>query len=539
MSIRPPRRAAGPFVAAAIATLFTQAAAAEDGIPLGSPYIVIGRASVLLEDEGVPYVSEGVSVGNVPHMSVLSPDSGGLWVDSFVEWHNNGLFYVGSHFGAQSASGTVTFAAGSTFYNYSPGFPDDIHELPADVRIGQGGSGFVAVFEGATWYNEGQPNQVNFTIAEQGELSIEGALYSNALASIQGGRAVVHGANALWEVGNSLDVEGYSKAGELQVANGGRVYDIGSLNIAFSDGSSAAVHVGDGVVEPPGDGETPLRSLLQASFISIGVHGTANGVLSVTGNGRVETMNLTLGSGGGTGTLDVDAGGEVLVGGGFYGGGPFTDRVELRNGSTIDVTDGGKVVIGSRTPQLLDPPSVATNFFDEIDPGTVLVSSNGKIKGTGTINGKLIVADGSLIPGHSTGTLTVDGDLDLRDDAIVEIEIASGSDYDRIVVTGELIFGGTLHLAFVDGFAPTLGDLFILDIFEAGAQSGGFTGVTTTGLAEGLKLLLDLDGLAAGAPLTFSVVPVPLPAAGWLFMSSLGLLAAARRRRPLGEARAA
>lgn len=538
MSIRPAHRAAGPFAAAAIATLFIQPAIAEDDIPLGSPYIVNGGANVLLEDQGVPYVSEGVSVGNVPHMSVLSPDSGGLWVDSFVEWHNNGLFYVGSHFGAQSASGTVTFAAGSTFYNYSPGFPEDIHELPADVRIGQGGSGFVAVLEGATWHNEGQPNQVNFTVAEQGELSIEGALYSNALASIQGGRAVVHGANALWEVGNSLDIEGYSKAGELQVANGGRVYDIGSLNIAFSDGSSAVVHVGDGVVEPPADGETPLRSLLQASFIGIGVYGTANGQLSVTGNGRVETMNLTLGSGGGTGLLDVDAGGEVLVGG-FYGGGPFTDRVELRNGSTIDVSDGGKVVIGSNTPPLLEPVFGVIDFFGEIDPGTVLVSRNGKIKGTGTINGKLIIADGSLIPGHSTGTLTVDGDLELRDDAIVEIEIASGSDYDRIVVTGELIFGGTLHLAFVDGFAPTLGDLFILDIFEAGAQSGGFAGVTTTGLAEGLKVLLDLDGLAAGAPLTFSVVPVPLPAAGWLFMSSLGLLAAARRRRPLGEARAA
>jgi len=380
------------------------------------------------------------------------------------------------------------------------------------------------VFEGATWYNQGQQGQVNFTIGEFGTLSVEGALYSDSTTLIDGGAAIVQGANAVWQVGGTgLDIEGITDIGHLQVVLGGHVHTLPTLAIGFSDGNSGLATVGD-------TGEAPVRSLLEAGFIDIGVFGSAQGTLQVLGNGRVETQRMMLGRGGGIGLVDVDAGGEVLVGGAGASG-PFSNFVEFRPDSVIDVIDGGKVVIGSGTPTLNEPVFGAIDMFDEIEPGTVLVGRNGRLKGTGTIEGSLRIADGSLIPGHSTGTLTVNGDLILEGDSTLEIEIAGPGDFDRVVVAGTLTLGGTLALSFIDGFEPGIGDFFVLDLFQVGALAGAFSGFTVTGLAPGRSLVVNLDGIALGQPLTLDVVPVPLPAAAWLFMSGLAALGAAHRRR--------
>jgi len=167
--------------------------------------------------------------------------------------------------------------------------------------------------------------------------------------------------------------------------------------------------------------------------------------------------------------------------------------------------------------------------------GAAHVGRNGRLKGTGTIAGTLRIADGSLIVGHSTGTMTVDGDLLFEGDSTLELEIAGPADFDRLIVAGTLTLGGTLALNFIDGFAPVAGDFFALDLFQAGALAGnfgGFGGFTVAGLADGLALAVNLDGLALGQPLTFDVVPVPLPAATWLFLSAVAALGALGRRRP-------
>jgi len=57
--------------------------------------------------------------------------------------------------------------------------------------------------------------------------------------------------------------------------------------------------------------------------------------------------------------LDIDACGEVLVGG-FY---------------------GGEVFIGSDTPPLLESVSGVIDYLDEIDPGIVPIGRNGKRNG--------------------------------------------------------------------------------------------------------------------------------------------------------------
>jgi hypothetical protein len=496
-------------------------AAEPSGTLLGAPYIVNGGYTVSLDDGPSYYLSEGASIGNLPHMLSLAPDSGTLRLGSGVTWANEGLFYVGSHFGIQASVGSVDFEAGSTFYQTSPGFGDF---PPADVRIGQGGTGTVRVLAGAAWFNQGQAGQVNFTVGKSGMLSIEGALYSDSSTSITGGTAYVQGAGAVWQVGgDSLDIEGVSSPGLLQITFGGHVHDIPSLHIGFSNSNSGLVTVGD-------TGDAPVRSLLEANVIELGVFGTAQGTLHVLGNGRVETPRMMLGRGGGSGLLDVDEGGEVLVGG-FYASGPFANFVEFRPGSVIDVLDGGKVVIGSKTPPLLEPVFGVFDMFEEIAPGTVLVGRNGRLKGTGTIAGTLRIADGSLIVGHSTGTMTVDGDLLFEGDSALELEIAGPADFDRLIVAGTLTLGGTLALNFIDGFAPVAGDFFALDLFEAGALAGNFGGFTVAGLADGLALAVNLDGLALGQPLTFDVVPVPLPAAAWLFLSAVAALGTLGRRR--------
>ena len=53
---------------------------------------------------------------------------------------------------------------------------------------------------------------------------------------------------------------------------------------------------------------------------------------------------------------------------------------------------------------------------------------------------------GTLAPGNSVGTLTVNGDLSLSDDDTTEIEF-NASNADKIIVNGDISLDGTLVLS--------------------------------------------------------------------------------------------
>jgi hypothetical protein len=104
--------------------------------------------------------------------------------------------------------------------------------------------------------------------------------------------------------------------------------------------------------------------------------------------------------------------------------------------------------------------------------------TNGVLKGTGTIMPSVVAhAGGKLSPGFSPGQFTFN-DSENFSNSVMEMEIngtgAAGVDFDRIVVTGQAILGGTLALSF--NYTPTDGDE--VTILSATTVSGTFSTVT-------------------------------------------------------------
>jgi len=486
------------------------------------PLIVTDGESLVFDEAGSPVQTDGASIGNDPDLFSGPSTSGSLTVGENVEWTNTGLFYVGSHWGGSwQTVGTVEFMSGSVFNNTSTSGTDD-------VRIGQGGTGTVTLHEGAVWNNATDlPSSVGFHVNEGGTLNIFGQLLSGVSSAINGGQVAVQGTGAEWQVGGfGLDIEGIGgPTGQLTVTGGARVHSVDFLNVGFSAGNTGAAVIGDAL-----DSDT---SSVEAFYVEIGVFandvvGQSHGTITVNSNGRLDADLVRLGRDGGQGDLVVNQGGRVLVGG-FYG---FYNTVELWEDGMIDLTGGGKVVIGSDTAPLSEPDLGTPDAFDGIDNGTLLVAHNGILKGTGTIRGDVVVTGGTINPGHSPGKLTIDGDLTLDADSVLTVEIGGAGDgeFDQFNVLGSTTFAGTLNLVFLDGFDVNAGDQLDLVVFLNTANlQGEFTSLTTEGLGANLDALVDLEQLASGQPLSIDITAVPEP--GVAAMLLCGALWFKRRSR--------
>jgi hypothetical protein len=127
-------------------------------------------------------------------------------------------------------------------------------------------------------------------------------------------------------------------------------------------------------------------------------------------------------------------------------------------------------------------------FFDN-SGGTV--NNNGSITsddpwsnaGTITGNGSITCAftnDGVLSPGNSPGILTVNGDLVQSATGSYSVEIAgtggpgAASGNDQLVVTGQATLDGQVNVSLLNGFVPSVGDVFIVMTFTAASSTASF-----------------------------------------------------------------
>ena len=151
-----------------------------------------------------------------------------------------------------------------------------------------------------------------------------------------------------------------------------------------------------------------------------------------------------------------------------------TGRINVAGGSEAtfydDVVNNGQITIaqaGTRTS--------AAVFF-------------GTLSGGGTINGggDLFIL-GGFNPGTSPGHVVLQADTVFGRDSYTLIEIAGntpGVDYDLVEILGDVTLGGTLEIAFLNGFSPRLGDQF--DFLDwTGTATGMFDELTFSGLPAG------------------------------------------------------
>jgi hypothetical protein len=118
--------------------------------------------------------------------------------------------------------------------------------------------------------------------------------------------------------------------------------------------------------------------------------------------------------------------------------------------------------------------------------GSYKIPPSARLTGTGSITGNL-ESEGTVSPGTSPGTITVEGNYTQAETGVLEIELGGtvpDTGYDQLAVTGLATLGGTLKVSLVAPFAPALGQTF--DILTYGSRSGEFVTLDLPALGAGL-----------------------------------------------------
>ncbi|OYT68571.1 MAG: hypothetical protein CFK48_11145, partial [Armatimonadetes bacterium CP1_7O] len=180
-----------------------------------------------------------------------------------------------------------------------------------------------------------------------------------------------------------------------------------------------------------------------------------------------------------------------------------TLRKTTTSGFTISVstTNSGRIEVLSGTLSITN--LTQTDGETRIHRGATLSSSNavqlqgGKLTGAGALNAPLNNSAGAIAPGiddpdhpnlNPLGILTIQGNLTLGADAVLEVELAgtNNSDpanpqYDQLIVSGSgrtVQLGGILRVKGRDGYVPNPGDAFDI-VVRSGSwnRSGSFARV--------------------------------------------------------------
>lgn len=187
----------------------------------------------------------------------------------------------------------------------------------------------------------------------------------------------------------------------------------------------------------------------------------------------------------------------------FYG--PVdTDSLTIETGSIVQVFESASVDLGEVTLK-----------GGELIAPTHSVSSGDTLSGTGTIEANLTNA-GTVSPGNSPGTITVDGNYTQESTGSLAIELGGttpDTEHDQVVVTGAVILGGTLDVSLINEFSPQLGDSFT--IMTYGSITGTFASTSLPTLDPGLKwgvslgettmrLIVEADGGSISGEVTYT-----------------------------------
>jgi T5SS/PEP-CTERM-associated repeat protein len=258
-----------------------------------------------------------------------------------------------------SGSGSMTITSGA-----------DVVSNSARLGTSVGGTGQVAITgSGSTWnasslgnFVLGQSGTGQITIAHGGELTTNTVSFGSLSGGV--GSVLIMNAGSLWNLNGAMFV-GDAGTGTLTISNGGDVVSNSTINLGFTAGSTGTMNMTDTGsvltqtgssffnVGQSGQGTAIIKNGGMANVVSVrlGVADTGTGLLTVTGlNSQLNTTgHLSLGGSsllvGGTGTLNINSGGQVNVGTSIYlwGGGQLN-----LNGGTLHLFPGAFVSNGGQ-----------------------------------------------------------------------------------------------------------------------------------------------------------------------------------------------
>ena len=375
----------------------------------------------------------------------------------------------------------------------------------------------------------GRFNNVGTAIVRNASMNVTGlgVVYNAPLSSFR--QENYGGVVTLQDQGHFENVGTYSKlGGTLNIGGNASFRNVSSSNLVrFSNLRGDTNITGNGFFD--NDGRVSL----------------SGGSINLSGAGVLATSSVYTQSGGAlnvhsTALFLNDAGAEsaILNGGTFrvHAGGRATNHVNrLQTGGIFNdganvIVDAAGVIDGVGT--FVHNSGTTTINGLMVQTGVFIRQSaqGGSFGGTGRIRGR-VTNSGTVGPGNSTGTLTVEGEFEQRRHGTLEIEIDSLSAFDILAIEGNASLDGTLDLTVDAGYAATAREGDTFTIIEWESFSGAFA--TVTGLSFGDGLFFTLDYGAAGLTLLVNagqVAEVSEPGAIALFCIALAGMGIARRR---------
>jgi autotransporter-associated beta strand protein len=233
------------------------------------------------------------------------------------------------------------------------------------------------------------------------------------------------------------------------------------------------------------------------------------------------TPNFAISEGmAGTGGLTKEDGNTVTLSGtNSYSGATIIKGGTLKINTSTSIGSSASITVGDTGSSGAALDATAAGFT---------VGSAQTLGGIGTIyaTGQTVTASGTVSPGNSVGTLTIDGGtLVLDADTGFVFELGTSSDLISLVNSATLSLGsGTLGLAdFLFSNSGGFGEGVYTLIGGASSFSGSLDSGDLTGVVLGYNSTLSMSG----NNLVLTVIPEPRAA----LLGGLGLLALLRRRR--------
>lgn len=304
---------------------------------------------------------------------------------------------------------------------------------------------------------------LNHAVTSAGTLSLDSAHGSanQTAGAITAATFTAHvgGDIALTSAANAIGAIGDVTADDFTLANTLTTTLTGNVNVNHAE-----------LISPQG---TVITGNLQAS---VWTRIDASSLLSVGNGGTLGTLNSDVID---DGTLVFNRSDVASFTGALAGSGHLVKAgtgTLLFDGDAAPYTgdttvQGGQLVVGSTVGS-----SAQLN-------GNVSVASGAGLGGHGRIVGDVALAGGAaLSPGHSIGTLTVDGDLLMADGSVYDAELGASGVGDKVVVTGALSLGDvTLNVSDAGGMGPGVYTLFAYGTNLATTHGGLHFGSTPTG----------------------------------------------------------
>ena len=324
----------------------------------------------------------------------------------------------------------------------------------------------------------------NKTTTFSGNISSNGSIYKNGL-----GTAIFSGNNTDFTgavyINNGTILLGHVNGLNTPESSGIINFDGGQLTYApgvvvdlsprFRYANNSTTHI-----DTNGTNQT-YSSVIDADSLTKDGSGTISLTAPNTYPGKT-TINAGTLQISGTGSLGADTGnnysGQITNNGTFLYSSSVTQTLSgnmtgsgnlIKNGTGVLNTTASIQVINTIVEQGL----LAVN--GNLISNNVYVNPTGILGGNGTITSANIAISGTLSPGNSPGTIVFIGNPVLSNSATTNIEIASLTNFDRILVSGQIFLAGKLNAIPYNGFTFAYGQRF--DIIEAASIVGTFSSI--------------------------------------------------------------